>query len=144
MLSFGDLQTHVQDNPTYNYLLENFEFSNAEFDVAVRFAVSDYNIALPACITVPVPWPDNYDDLMALGILAKLYRGKALQHYRNQLDYNDAGITVSIDNKGPVYDRIAERLEAEFNNKAEKLKKYINLNSAYGSIDSDYFTMPNF
>ena len=143
MFTAEEIRQHIQDFPDKNFLLDEEEFSDKELEIAFRAAVSAFNDFPPLHIKFTGGnINQNFADILLEGMLARLYRGKALHQLRNQLDFQDGGAAGSIDNKGQFYDQIAERFSTNFERRATQVKMYININQGFGHIGSDYETLP--
>ena len=143
MITPEDIRNHLRDFPNDNYLIEGEEFNDQEIGLALHLATEDFN-STPPLSRLSSKAPAMFDNVLMLGSLAQLYRGKSLHYFRNQLDYSDGGIQVAINNKGQFYDAASQRFQAEFDRKVPLIKAYINLNGAYGELHSDYSSMPLF
>jgi hypothetical protein len=143
MITAEEIRHHLQDFPDKNFLLDEEEFTDKQLEVAFRLAVSAFNDFPPTHISYTGGTINQrFADILLEGMLARLYRGKALEQLRNQLDFQDGGAAGSIDNKGQFYDQIAERFSQNFERRALAVKKFINLNDGFGHIGSDYETLP--
>lgn len=143
MFSAKEIRQHIQDFPHKNFLLDEEEFDDKQLEIAFRAAVSAFNDFPPLHIKYTgTTINQRFADILLEGMLARLYRGKALEQLRNQLDFQDGGAAGSIDNKGQFYDQIAERFSQSFERRATQAKIYINVNQGFGQIGSDYETLP--
>lgn len=141
--SIQEIREHLQDYPDQNFLLDEEEFTDKQIEIAFRDAVDSFNTFPPVHITFTGGFSNPIlKSIMLEGILARIYRGKALQQLRNQLDFQDGGAAGSIDNKGQFYQQIAEQFSQNFERRARDWKKFININQGFGELGSDYDTLP--
>lgn len=144
MITHEDVRQHLGDFAEENVLLDREEFNDREIDIAIRLAIQDYNSTPPLTQIVNGKTPDILDAVLMLGILYQLYRGKAAQNARNQLNYSDGGITVATNDRGPFYLQLAQQYKADFDARVPQVKAYLNLNNAYGELSSDYISTPDY
>tara|TARA_R110000851_G_scaffold9067_2_gene34224 strand:+ start:2006 stop:2440 length:435 start_codon:yes stop_codon:yes gene_type:complete len=142
MLTVEMIREHIQDYPEKNRLLCEYEFSDDEICIAIRGATSQYNTYPPHHIRLQESFPDNFNELMMQGTLAKMFRGKAFQQFRNQLNFQDGGASGGLNDKGQPYSQLAENLQAKFRANCLTLKKSINYGDGFGEIGSDYISLP--
>ena len=143
MFTSIEIRQHLQDFPDKNFLLDENEFTDKQLELAFKMAVSAFNTYPPLHIQFTGGTTNRrFADILLEGMLGRLYRGKALEQLRNQLDFQDGGAAGSIDNKGQFYDQIASRFEQNFERRSRDAKKFINMNEAFGHIGSDYETLP--
>lgn len=141
--SVQEIRTHLQDVPGKNFLLDEEEFTDREIEIGFKDAVDSFNTFPPIHITFAGGLSNpTLKSILLEGTLARMYRGKALEQLRNQLDFQDGGAAGSIDNKGPQYQQIANFLSESFSQRAKEWKKFVNINQGFGEIGSDYETLP--
>ena len=145
MFTLEEIREHLQDRPERNYLLDDEEFSLKEIEIGVKAAISGFNSMPPTHIRVDLKNPsDSLKDIMLEGILSRMYRGKSLQHFRNQLNFQDGGAAGSIDDKGQFYQQVASQMWSDFERRSKEYKIYTNLDSGYGELHSDYNDLPTY
>lgn len=138
-----EIREHLQDFPERNFLLDEEEFTDRQIEIAFKAAVSAFNSFPPIHIQFTAGVANSrYKDIILEGTLARLYRGKYLEQFRNQLDFQDGGAAGSIDNKGQPYLQASETMWANFERRSRDVKKYLNINDSFGQIGSDYETLP--
>lgn len=143
MLTVELIRQHLQDFPGKNFLLDEDEFTNQEIEAGFRLAQEGYNTIPPLHIRFTAQ-ANNLDDIMLEGTLARMYRGKAYQHARNELNFQDGTAAGSIDNKFQYYMQISGAMWQDFERRAQQVKKYLNISDGYGSLGSEYATLPDY
>jgi len=142
MLTVEMIREHIQDYPEKNRLLGEYEFTDDEICIAIRSAVSQYNTYPPHHLRLQEKFPDNFNELMMQGTLSKMFRGKAFQQFRNQLNFQDGGASGGLNDKGQPYSQLSENLQAKFRANCLAVKKSINYGAGFGEIGSDYISLP--
>ena len=143
--SIEEIREHLQDFPSKNFLLDEEEFTDDQIAIGFRDAVDSFNSFPPAHIMFVGGFTNpTLKSIILEGTLARIYRGKALQQLRNQLDFQDGGAAGSIDNKGQFYQQIAEQFSQNFERRSRDWKQFTNINQGFGSLGSDYQTLPQY
>jgi len=143
MLTVELIRQHLQDFPDKNFLLDEDEFSDKEIEVGLRLAQEGYN-SIPPLHIVFNGRANNLNDVILEGTLSRMYRGKAYQHARNELNFQDGTAAGSIDNKFQYYQSMAASMWQDFERRAQQVKKYLNISEGFGSIGSEYKTLPDY
>jgi len=143
MFTIEEIREHLQDRPDRNFLLDEEEFTDKQIEIGFKSAVDAFNSFPPAHVQYSGGLGNpRFRDIVLEGTLSRMYRGKYLQHFRNQLDFQDGGAAGSIDNKGQFYQQASELMWQNFERRSKDIKRYININQAFGNIGSDYETLP--
>jgi hypothetical protein len=142
MLTVEVIREHIQDYAEKNLLLDEEEFTDDEICIAIRKAVSQFNTYPPTHIRLQEQFPDNLNELILQGTLAKMFRGKAFQQFRNQLNFQDGGASGGVNDKGQPYSQLADSLQTKFRANCLAVKKSLNYNDGFGEIGSDYISLP--
>lgn len=141
--SIEEIREHLQDYSGKNFLLDEEEFTDREIEIGFRDAVDSFNTFPPVHIRYTGGTSNSsLKSILLQGTLARIFRGKSLSQLRNQLDFQDGGAAGSIDNKGQYYSQIAENFSQDFERRASQYKRFINLNQGFGSLGSDYQSLP--
>ena len=143
MITLEMIKKHLQDFPSKNFLLEEDEFTKEEIEIAFKLAQEGYN-SLPPVHIIFSSASNRLDDIILEGTLARMYRGKAYQQARNELNFQDGTAAGSIDNKFQYYIQIANQMWADFERRAQAFKKFLNISDGYGAIGSEYSTLPDY
>ncbi len=140
-LTTEDIRMFLRDTPDYNPLLDDVEFSDPDIVRGIRFAVAKYNAIAPGSRIVA----GNMNEwLLLCGVCCVLFRSEGARQLRNQVLAQDGNIApVGIDEKQALYAAWADRMCAEFDQLAAKLKQQANMEGnlngpmgAGGSLDS--------
>lgn len=121
----------MRDQPSYNILLDDVEFSNDDINRAVNLTVAKWN-ALPPITTLPGPEYLN-EWVLLCGVCSILLRSEGVRQIRNQLRTQDGNIApVGIDDKEDIYMRWAMMFNQEFETLARSAKIQQNMESILG------------
>jgi len=135
-VTIQDIRTHMRDVEQRNDLLERVEFTDKEIEKALQFAVDRFQM-IPPFVQTSIPRA-----LVILGTMAQLLTAEAIAQARNHLNYQDAGISVSTDDKWSAYLQLGEQLRAQFESAAEQVKVSQNAEEAFGGSHSPYWGLP--
>ena len=135
-LSVDDIRSYIKDFSDRNRLLQAPEFSEDRIRLCMELALDDFN-------TIPVQTAFSLDNfpsrvILLLGTIAHMYKGEKIFQARNNLTYNDGGITVNDTDKAQVYDKIGDGLMQEFETKTRMWKREFNLSRGWGGFGSEY------
>ncbi len=138
-LTIQDVRTHLRDDPDTNFLIGEEEFSEKQIKLAIDLTFQAFNEAPPILTGFNEGnLPEILRDVILVGVLSKIYRGKALEQERNRLAYSDGGINVNISDRAQFYLTVSQQFQADFEQRSARWKHWINLEQAYGGIGSDY------
>lgn len=118
-------------DPVANELLDAYEFSDEEIDLATNFAICKWNETPPDVGTYTVadfPWPYH----LYLGVAGQLLYMAGHSYRRNQLQVKIAGGAVDDRNKEPQYKAAADSMTQQFNDWMAANKRAINHNMCWG------------
>jgi len=133
----------VKDKKELNILLENdFQSPDPLIDTAMDLAVSDFNAQVPLTNYNRDNFPN--EAVLLYGTLHYLAAGEAERQLRNQVNYNAQGMSTNLDDKFPQYQKLASYYYQMFMQKAQQLKKFINMESAWGGVESAYSSLNEF
>lgn len=77
-----------------------------------------------------------------MGTLYHLFIGEAAASARNELNYQDGGLTVPIEEKYQYYTQLAGTYREMFQSLSQQFKIQSNLEDGYGEVRSDYAYLP--
>lgn len=137
-----DVQTFIQDSPLTNYLLDDYEFTPARIELAMKFAISEGNAIPPATTYTVFNFP--HPALLLDGTLWKLFEGQAAFYARNSLPVSDGGLVVPIEEKFESYTAMAQQYKANFLEGMNRVKLENNLENGWNTLYSDYSGFPWF
>jgi len=122
-----------------NFLLDDVDFTDEMIDLALTLTVDTYNTTDPFIDVVYDVRTFPFRVELLLGVTAYLLRSKGLNMKRNQLNYTSAAGTAVDDKRtSDDYLLLAEKYNAEFMQRIRKIKMHINVESGYGSLESEY------
>lgn len=149
LFTSDDLRMFMRDVPgtvpgtgVENIMFDLPEFSDNDIARAIKFTVARYNLITPITNT----YADGINIwLMLLGTSEFLLRSEAFRQLRNQLTYGDGDVApIGLDDKSDAYQAMADKLKAEFEEKAKAFKISQNAEAAYGSLGSGYRSVSRF
>jgi hypothetical protein len=135
-ISIDDVKMYIKDFSDRNRLLQAPEFSEDRIRLCMELALDDFN-------TIPIQTGFSLDNfpsrvILLLGTIAHLYRGEKVFQARNNLTYNDGGITVNDTDKAAAYEQIGNQFMQEFETKTRWWKREYNMSLGWGGFGSEY------
>jgi len=130
-----DIRIWLRDNnPEFNYLLDDYEFDSEEIRTATTLTVDKWNETPPflgaeANFTVTT-FP--YRGMLLRGTAANLLFIAANRYRRNSLKYNVPGGVVADQEKFTEYDSAGQALWTEYVNWINHAKHAINMEAGFG------------
>lgn len=136
-LQVEEIRMFLRDQPGYNILLEDIEFSNDDIQLAMRLTVARYNALTPQ---TSITGPQYLNEWVLLcGVCCILFRSEGARQLRNQMLTQDGNISpVGVDEKQDLYLAWSNTFCSEFDDKAQKIKIQNNMESCYGGFGSGY------
>lgn len=126
----------LRDNVEYNKLLDDVQFSDERITQAKQLALARFNVMTPLSNYNFETFPNQY--LLLYGTLFCLFTGEAAAAARNELNYQDGGLTVPLEERFQYYSSLAQMYDGMFANAAQQAKIQLNLESGYSMVPSDY------
>ena len=142
LISPDYVRTYIRDAIPYNRLLDELEFTDERIAQAKELALDFYNVMSPMTGYTEDQFPSKA--LLLLGTLWHLFNGEAAMAARNEMSYQDGGLTIPIEERFQYYTALATAYQTQFNQAAQQLKIYQNLESAWGEVRSDWSYFPSF
>ena len=139
-LEVEEVQTYIQDLAEKNHLLDTTEFPEVQVELAISLAVSEFNLIPPISSYSERDFPSKA--LLMSGTLYKLFAGQAALLYRNHMSYTDGGLVIPVEERGQFYQSLASMFQADFVNSAKSFKVFLNMESGWGYVGSDYSNFP--
>lgn len=137
-----DVAGEVPGTGADNILWDKVEFSDDDIARAVRFTVARFNVMTPLSndtVDTINPW------LLLVGCAEFLMHSESFRQLRNQLTYGDGDVApIGLDDKMQLYQGMADKMKAEFEEKSKAFKISRNAESAYGSLGSGYRAVARF
>lgn len=137
-LTVEDIRMFLRDLPAKNpLLLGELEFSDADLNRAIGFAVDKYNAMTPQTNLPGAAYINRW--VLMVCVCSILLRSEGLRQLRNQLITQDGNIApVGLDEKQALYMQWADNLQAEFDGLARQVKTQNNMESCYDGLSSGY------
>ena len=126
----------VRDTGVINVLLDNVEFSDADIDASLVYAVDLYNAMTPLTNI----GMDQLPRVVTLyGAVSHLMLSEGLRQLRNQATVQDGNVQpIGIDDKQQLYQQWANWLRDQFMSCARQIKNQRNMELAWGGLSSGY------
>lgn len=140
ILSIEELREHIADLPELNHLLDGEEFSPTRITLAMGIAADKYNFFLPLSNANIYNFPSKH--ILLYGTLATLFEGQSALMARNTMSYSDGGINIPVEERMQLYQSLAAMYQASFESAGKSFKLQQNIESGWGSVSSDYASMP--
>lgn len=142
ILTPDQVRLYIQDKAENNHLLDTEEFSDIQINMAIDLAISEFNLIPPLSMFSSKNFPSQFVALIMSGTLGKLYSGAAALLARNHMEYSDGGLTVPVEERMQLYTSLAEMYNQYFNQTANKVKIYLNIEDGWGEVSSDEAGFP--
>jgi len=137
MITPGQVSRFLRDHPDNNILLGDVQFEEEDINDAIAFAISEFNAMAPITNYNAENFPNDW--LLLLGTTAHLLKSEAFLQIRNMATYADGDIqNIGVDDKAGPYMNLVQALQAEWQEKAQRYKQQINMESGYGYMPSGY------
>ena len=130
----------LRDNTGYNKLIEDIQFSDERISLCRQLAISKFNVMTPISNYNQGNFPNQY--LLLYGTLACLFAGESAAVARNELNYQDGGLQVPLEERFQYYSALAGSYEGTFQTMSQQFKIQANLEEGYGQVASDYAFLP--
>lgn len=134
------LRLFLNDTPELNRLIRREESDDDDLDLAIRLAISDYNITAPPLAEVSiVDFPSIW--LLIYGSTIQVLRSKGLLQSRNELVYSSGGVSVRMFDKTQLYQSWIAQFFADYETKKKHYKISLNVTSAMAAqigVQSEY------
>lgn len=127
-LTTAEIRMFMRDQPSYNILLDDIEFTDDDIALAMKLTVSKWN-AIPPVSTLSSPNQLN-EYVLLCGVCCILLRSEGIRQKRNQLITQDGNIApVGLDEKESIYLKWALHFCEEFDSIAQRIKIQLNMES---------------
>ena len=139
----SQVKLFLRDNPKANELTKLQETTDEEYFLFAQMALSDWNSTPP--LIQPVKF-ENHPcwDWLILATSVFALQSAGVLNYRNELPYNDSGISVNRWSKGPQYFNTAGMWAQMIEVKKREIKVALNYAQTFGMVLSSEFTAWNF
>jgi len=134
------LRQYLRDFPELNRLIDGQETSDRMLAWAVIDALDDFNNS-PPHIGVFTVSNFPYRSLLLRGSVIAVLESVGLLQMRNQMQYSDGGITVSVSDKAPMIMQWISMLQSTYETKKMNYKMSMNIQNALqgDGIMTDYY-----
>lgn len=120
------IRLSILDYEELNELIGRQEIGDEEIKASINRTIEEFNTMPPPISSYTfLTFPSK--EILITGTIAKLLLSGSLLHFRNQLNYNAGGISVSTHDKGGAYISLADKLYNQFKTLAGELKTTINI-----------------
>lgn len=136
------LKLFVQDEISKNELLEQLEYSQQQYALALELSVQRLNVIPPYSSWTLSNYPKYFEYLVChLGGVGHLLRSTSIEQLRNQLTYTDGNIHVGLKDKHQFYLNAGNLFLADFDKMGQQVKIQVNNDSAWGDVNSPYASL---
>jgi hypothetical protein len=134
----SSIRKFLRDTPKLNELRRVQENTDDDIKLAINLAMSDWNSTPPLISPARI---DNFPamDWLVLASSMFLLQSAGILNYRNDLAYNDSGITVNPWSKGPAYFSTAGLWAQIVENKKREFKIAYNYAITFGVVRTAEF-----
>lgn len=136
------VRTYFGDRPEFNRLVEGTEVSDEKIRLAIKLYVNHFNQMPPQVIRdyTPKTFPDGL--ILIKGCIIELLTMAGLIHSRNHLNFSDANVNFSVEDKAADYQRWLQQLVQENRKQAKELKVAINAEEGFDRQPSPEAAFP--
>lgn len=131
-----DLRTYFGDQPEFNRLIEGTEVSDGKIRLATQLYVDHFNNQPPKLNqTYEV---ENFPSHMVMfhGVMIELLRMSGIIQSRNFLNFQDSGVSFSVNDKASDYQSWIQNLMQTHREQAQAIKVAQNAEEGFDYIDS--------
>lgn len=127
-LTVEDIRAFMRDQPDFNILTDDIEFSDKDIERAMRLTVAKWNATTPITSLTSPAQLNEY--ILLCGVCCILLRSEGLRQKRNQFVTRDGNIDpVGLDEKEALYLKWATYFCEEFDRMAKEYKVQQNMES---------------
>jgi|TARA_R110000824_G_C15137928_1_gene669716 hypothetical protein len=131
------VRRQMQDAPESNALLAGKEMTDTVIEQCVQMAEMEYNMTPPVITNYTVETHPALG-LLVYGTMIEMLFSSGVLNSRNRLSYNAGGVQVNVSDKAGEYGNWISLLLNRYNQLKLQHKQYLNINSCYGEVRSDY------
>ena len=136
------IRLYLRDFPELNRLISGEETSDRMIAWAIIDALDDYNTTPPFIGSASL---NNFPStsLLREGAVIRILESVGLLQVRNQMNYSDGGVSVSISDKAPLLMGWIQMLRQSYEQKKIRIKSSMNVEMAFegDGIHSEYFVV---
>lgn len=138
------LRLYMLDYFSRNELIDKIEYTPQQYDFALEQSAWRFNAITPMTTYDVESFPAGAIYLLLIGGAGHLLRSTSIEQLRNQLTYTDGNIHVGLTDKHQLYQAAASQHLGEFDSMGQKIKMYMNNESAWGDVPSPYLSINGF
>lgn len=127
----------LRDQPQYNILLDDIEFSDDDILLAMKLTVAKWNAMPPMSALVSADQLNEY--VLLCGVCCILLRSEGIRQKRNQFVTQDGNISpVGLDEKEAIYFKWALHFCEEFVSMSQQIKIQMNMESILNTSSNGF------
>ena len=138
----GMFRLYLRDFPELNRLIKGQETSNRMIAWAIIDALDDYNTTPPFIGQASIT---NFPSISLLreGTVIRVLESVGLLQLRNQMNYSDGGVSVSVSDKAQFLMGWIQMLRNSYEQKKVRIKSSLNVEMAFegDGASSEYFVV---
>lgn len=136
------VRLYLRDFPELNRLIKGEETSNRMIAWAVIDTLDDWNTTPPFIGDASL---DSFPSMSLLreGTVIRVLESVGLLQTRNQLQYSDGGISVSVSDKGPMLMQWINMFRQSYQQKRDRMKASMNIEQGMSGTGTftEYFVI---
>ena len=136
------VRLYLRDFPELNRLIKGEETSDRMIAWSVVDILDDFNTTPPFIGQFSLT---NFPSLSLLrdGVSSRILESVAILQTRNQLNYSDGGISVSVSDKGQALLQLSQLIHQRYEMKKNRIKGSLNVELAFEGmgVASEYFVI---
>ena len=136
------IRLYLRDFPELNRLIKGEETSDRMIAWAVIDILDDFNATPPFIGSFGLTNFPSFS-LLKDGATSRILESVAILQNRNQLNYSDGGISVTVSDKGPMLTQFSQLLFQRYVTQKNRIKASLNVEMAFegAGIFSEYFVI---
>lgn len=135
------LRLYVRDLAPLNRLLDEEESKDRDLALAIYRAIEDFNGTPPPLSLSLQQIIDNHlVDLILRGAACKLMESVVLTYARNELQFTDAGVSVKISDKFPIFMNWYGAMKPAWDQEKQQVKYSLNVNEIVSDDSGGVFS----
>ena len=139
------LRITLRDQPQYNRLTGESDFTPDELGTYLELAMMDFNVAPPIIQSYTIEsFPADYTAILVMGGALKACQSDAIREARNPFSFSDGVTSVQPGQKPGLYRGAIESLRMEYEQARNAVKVQINISGGWGGVSSDYEILDSF
>lgn len=134
IITVNDVRQRLMDYDDVNMPLFTKQIQDEDLAVNIADAVDDFNETPP--IFTRVYTVDNFPfkQLLLDGAVVRALKLAALKELRGEMQYNDGGVSSTINYKFSQFTALRQELEQKYEQDKLRRKRQLNMQACYGGI----------